>query len=65
MRSSETSLVPLTKGGCQGLGRPCIFTCGIVLDKRSSELLNEREGDAGRDAALTVHLCTAQKCYLL
>lgn len=65
MRSSETSLVPLTKGGCQGLGRPCIFTCGIVLDKRSSELLNEREGDAGRVAALTVHLCTAQRCYLL
>lgn len=38
MRSSETSLVPLTKGGCQGLG--------IVLD-----ICQERVGDAGRDAA--------------
>lgn len=46
MRSSETSLVPLTKGGCQGLGCPCIFTCGIVLD-----ICQERVGDAGRDAA--------------
>lgn len=64
--SSGTSSAPCTKYGYPNLGCPVSSLVGIVLDKPVPwKLRAVGQARARRDAALTVHLLTAQTVHIL